>query len=92
MPLQLTEDEPPTFQALGDNLLACEAEYEEARLIIEQYIGASPVSVDEMIRETLLSPALILQILLEFELAGRLERHSGNRVSFIYHEQQLALV
>jgi len=30
-----------------------------------------------------LSPAVVLTVLLEMELAGRLERHPGNRVSLV---------
>ncbi|HYN39049.1 MAG TPA: DNA-protecting protein DprA, partial [Rhodospirillales bacterium] len=41
------------------------------------------VAVDEIIRTCQLSPALVSTILLEWELAGRLERHAGNKVSLI---------
>ncbi|WP_404386406.1 DNA-processing protein DprA [Caenispirillum salinarum] len=47
-------------------------------------LGANPVSVDEVIRQCQLSPPVVAMILLELELAGRLERHPGNRVSLLY--------
>jgi DNA processing protein len=43
----------------------------------------SPVAIpiDELIRQSGLAPAAVQTILLELELAGRLERHAGGRVS-----------
>lgn len=40
-----------------------------------------PVAVDELVRLSGLAPALMQLVLLELELAGRLERHAGGRVS-----------
>lgn len=57
------------------------AEVDEARLAVAQTMSPAPVAVDEIIRTCQLSPALVSTILLEWELAGRLERHPGNRVS-----------
>lgn len=39
--------------------------------------------VDEVIRQSGLDPAVIQAVLLELELAGRLERHAGNRISLM---------
>jgi DNA processing protein len=39
--------------------------------------------VDEIIRSCHMSPSVVSLVLLELELAGRLERHPGNRVSLI---------
>jgi DNA processing protein len=44
-------------------------------------LGPTPVPVDELIRQSGLAPALVPTILLELELAGRLERHAGGKVS-----------
>ena len=46
-------------------------------------LGPIPVSVDELLRECQLSPAVVMTVLLELELAGRLERHPGNQVSLV---------
>ena len=48
---------------------------------VAQTLSPAPVAVDEIIRTCQLSPALVSTILLEWELAGRLERHPGNRGS-----------
>lgn len=47
------------------------------------FLSPTPIEIDELIRLMEQPPALILTILLELELAGRLERHFGNRVSII---------
>ena len=50
---------------------------------IEKYLSSTPVPVDELVRECQFSPAVLSEALLELELAGRLERHPGNRVSLL---------
>ncbi|HEX2116820.1 MAG TPA: DNA-protecting protein DprA, partial [Alphaproteobacteria bacterium] len=52
-----------------------------ARQCVTEKLGPAPVPVDEIIRQCQLPPALVLTILLELELAGRLTRHPGNQVS-----------
>ena len=54
---------------------------DRARLI--DALGPAPVQIDVLIRETGLSPAFVQVILLELELAGRLERHTGQSVSLL---------
>jgi DNA processing protein len=39
------------------------------------------VVVDEIVRQSGLVPAIVQTVLLELELAGRLERHAGGKVS-----------
>lgn len=56
---------------------------DEARRRVAEGLSPTPVGVDEIIRTCQLSPRLVATILLEWELAGRLERHPGNRVSLI---------
>lgn len=46
-------------------------------------LGPAPVDLDELIRFTGASPRAIHVILLELELAGRLERHRGNKISLL---------
>lgn len=58
-----------------------EDELKEARKMILEKLGMTPVSVDELLKQCQLSPPIALPILLELELAGRLIRHPGNRVS-----------
>ena len=44
-------------------------------------LGPTPVGVDDLIRLSGLPPAIVRSVLLELELAGRLERHGGSLVS-----------
>ena len=67
----------PLFPAGGQ---AMEPNERARREVVEQ-LGPEPVSVDELIRQCHLSPPVVMTVLLELELAGRLDRHPGNRVS-----------
>lgn len=64
------ETAPPAFDA-GD----------ADRAALAGLLSPTPVAVDELIRQSGLAPALVPTILLELELAGRLERHAGGKVS-----------
>jgi DNA processing protein len=56
---------------------------ENAHDIIFGHLSFTPVAVDELIRTCLLSISVVQLALLEMELAGRIKRHPGNRVSLI---------
>jgi DNA processing protein len=56
---------------------------EEARRALVEALGPSPVAVDELVRDCQVPLPMVLTILLELELAGRLERQPGQRVSLI---------
>jgi DNA processing protein len=49
---------------------------------ITELLGPVPVMVDELIRLSGAPPAVVQTVLLELELAGRVERHAGGRVSY----------
>lgn len=53
------------------------------RQAVTALLGPAPVPIDEVIRQSGRSPAIVQTILLELELAARLERHAGGRVSLI---------
>nr|WP_218625170.1 DNA-processing protein DprA [Sphingomonas sp. dw_22] len=53
------------------------------RRAIVALLGPVPVAADELIRQSGLAPAVVQTVLLELELAGRLERHAGGRISRI---------
>ena len=55
---------------------------DRARVI--EALGPSPVETDELIRHTGLPASSVYLILLELDLAGRLQRHSGGLVSLAY--------
>ena len=67
----------PTFH-ISDDVL------NDARRIILDNLGSEMTSVDLLVRSTGIDPQTVNVILVELELAGRLERASGNRVSLIY--------
>ena len=48
---------------------------------IATLLGPSPVGIDELVRAARLSAPDVHMALLELEIAGRVERHGGNRVS-----------
>ena len=75
----------------GNRLRAAERDYraepgdaeptDSDRRIVQSLLSLTPVSVDEIIRQSAMHPAALQLILLELEIAGRLERHAGGRVS-----------
>lgn len=56
---------------------------DDARDSILSLLGPSPVEVDELLRQCHCSAPVMGMVLLELDLAGRLERHPGNRVSLL---------
>jgi DNA processing protein len=67
------DDEPPLTEDPDTNV----------RAHITRLLGPSPVSIDDLIRIAGISPAIVRMVLLELELAGRLERHGGGLISLI---------
>lgn len=67
----------------GPPVAVNEAEIAANREKIVENLSTSPVAVDELVRRCQLSLPLVLTVLLELELAGRLERHPGHQVSLI---------
>ncbi len=55
-----------------------------AREKVVEALGPTPVSIDEVIAHTGVKTQEVLLILLELDLAGRLERHSGGRVALLF--------
>jgi DNA processing protein len=67
-------------RSFGGSEVPAEAD-DEAREALAALLNATPVPVDELVRQSALAPAVVQTVLLELELAGRLERHAGGRVS-----------
>ena len=61
-----------------------EANLEVVRQKVLENLSAEPVEVDSIVRATDSSMQEVNVVLVELELAGRLDRHPGNRVSLIY--------
>jgi DNA processing protein len=53
----------------------------DERALVEELLGPSAVPVDEIVRLSALASGTVQLILLELDLAGRLDRHAGGRVS-----------
>ena len=60
--------------------IAADAEQKD-RAIVTDLLSATPVGIDEIIRQSHLAPAVVHTVLLDLELAGRLERHAGGKAS-----------
>jgi DNA processing protein len=73
-PIELREpdDEPPATEPDASD-----------RTRVVNLLGPSPILLDDLIRMAGTSPAIVRTVLLELELAGRLERHGGGLVSLI---------
>jgi DNA processing protein len=56
---------------------------EDERAGVLEALGPTPVAVDDIIRHTGLSAAQVSMVLLELDLAGRIERHAGGNVSLV---------
>jgi DNA processing protein len=66
------QDEPP----FGDPDAG-----ERARIV--GLLGPTPVSIDDLVRLSGQPPGIVRMVLLELELAGRLERHGNAMVSLV---------
>lgn len=58
-----------------------ETEVDRVRASVEELLGPAPTDIDELVRQSGGTAAAVLAVLLELELAGRLQRHAGGKVS-----------
>jgi DNA processing protein len=63
--------------AVDENIL------ERARQPVLDCLGYAPTAVDDVLRQCPHPPGAVLTVLLELELAGRIERLAGNRISLV---------
>jgi DNA processing protein len=61
-----------------------------ARSQVLDLLGPSPTAVDDVVRRCQFSPAAVMVVLLELELAGRLELLPGNRVALLTDEARIS--
>ena len=66
---------------LGHTINDLRGPAERARIV--ELLGPTPVPIDDLVRLSGSSPAIVRVVLLELELAGRLERHGGALVSLL---------
>lgn len=76
------EAPPRRYDGPAGNL-ADESAVDRHRASVVERLSPVPVAVDELIRQCELTPSVVFTILLELELAGRLLRHAGGRVSLV---------
>jgi len=72
------EPEPEAEEALPG---ADPAPDERSRIL--SLLGPAPVLIDDLVRLSHTSPRIVRMVLLELEIAGRLERHGGGLVSLL---------
>ncbi len=75
--------EPAPSYVTGPVAEATESDLADARAIALNLLNPVGVSVDDLIRSANLQPSVILTIILELELAGRVERQPGNKVALM---------
>jgi DNA processing protein len=80
--LERGPDLPLTEPESEDQPLGREPENSDRSRIVE-LLGATPVSLDDLIRLSDCPAAVVRTVLLELELAGRLERHGNSFVSLL---------
>jgi DNA processing protein len=75
-PRSIFGEGPPSGRGAGE-----ESGGDDPPADIESLLTTAPVAVDELVRQSGAAPGGVHITLLELELAGRLERHAGGRVS-----------
>ena len=78
-PMLAREPEPRPLVAEDDAGVPVDTG-ESERERIAAALGQAPVAIDEIIRFTGLAPAVVHLVLLELDLAGRIERLTGGRI------------
>lgn len=58
-------------------------EVEAARPSLLEGLAYDPTPVDELVRHSHFAAPVVMTVLMELELAGRLQRHPGNKVSLV---------
>jgi DNA processing protein len=86
-PLRISSPELKFHNNLRDDPYSIDSktlnEADRLRDEVLSLLGPSPVMVDELLRQCHCSAPVMGMVLLELDLAGRLERHPGNRVSLL---------
>ncbi len=79
----VSEGEDQTALGIDENNHDLEEPTQSSRERVISSLSTTPVEVDDIVHYAQTSPGEVQFILLELDLAGRLQRHSGNRVSLI---------
>jgi DNA processing protein len=76
--LLITSDENGGTGSAGDRMVD-----DAHRQVVLDLLGPAPVEIDVIVREAGFSARLVQMVMMELDLAGRLERHPGQRVSLL---------
>src|SRR6516164_1589094 len=71
----------PVYQPPEPSGLADRADSEEAAARVMALLGPTPVTIDDLIQLSGVGAAVVRTVLLELEIAGRLQRERGGRVA-----------
>ncbi|MFO0390043.1 MAG: DNA-processing protein DprA [Alphaproteobacteria bacterium] len=77
----LGETPKTLFDGVTQSTPTDESELQTARRTILEKLSVTPVSMDELATQCNLPPTIILTVLLELELAGKLRRSAGGKVA-----------
>jgi DNA processing protein len=72
-------ESPPTWEEPGES----SSELLKTRMQVLDLLDASPTAVDDVIRRCQFSSAAVMAVLLELELAGRIQTLPGSRVALL---------
>jgi len=87
-PKQLDEPEAPDFATAKAAPHSEPDNNDRARILA--CLSPAPIEVDEIIRHTELPTGTVIIVLIELDLAGRIERHTGQKVSLIDLSQNVS--
>lgn len=82
----MLENDDPSFLELReetDGEATSDAIGPQSRAAVVEALGPAPVAIDDIITHTGLSSSVVSVILLELDLAGRIERHGSQLVSLL---------
>ncbi len=79
IPTELAEPPPPRWAEPVESA----ADLAQARKQVIDLLGSSPTAVDDVVRRCQFSASAIMAVLLELELAGRIETLPGSRVALL---------
>jgi DNA processing protein len=80
-PLERSVEEPEPTPIAPPPPMAEPGADERGRIV--ELLGPTPVSIDDLVRLAGRSAAVVRIVLLELEVAGRLQRHGGGLVSLV---------
>ena len=75
--------EPPRMPFDAPMAATDESQLPMARAKLMECLSPSPTAIDDLVRQCDLPPSVVLTVLLELELAGRIDRQAGQKVALV---------